>query len=229
MTTEAQVDILKSAAIREQVRQAGHNPDSKSGERLVEWANAQSEGARIPTVSELAAKAAEWDLPVEAPVHDPATVEQQIQEARDAGDFKKASLLQYQIDRRRAEAEEHQPTDEEVQEITDARERAAEAQREMADAETEDERRAARDRAQQAFAEASQLQLDAERRMKGNATPPEPHPTIQPTAGLTDAQRALLEDEDTPVKGRLVEAQEAGWHSVASILQTRLEREEASA
>ena len=37
-----QFDIMLPAAIREQVRQAGHDPDSPSGERLVQWATAQA-------------------------------------------------------------------------------------------------------------------------------------------------------------------------------------------
>ena len=206
---DTEIDILRGAATREQVRRVGHNPDSPSGKRLVQWANAQP---AVPTEAELAAKSSEWNLEVQTPAQDPATVEQRIAEARAAGDWETASRLQHAVDRVRQAPAVPEMTADETAAIREARERAE-------NAETPQERI-------DAWSEASNLQRAAERRMRGvgSQAPPEPYP-VQPTGGLGDSQRALLEDEDKSLTDRLAAAQEAGDYVVSSLLQTRIERE----
>ena len=195
MTTE-NIDLYRTAAIRWQVSDAGHDPETPSGARLVEWASKQD---TLPSVADIADRAAEWNLPIQTPRQDPATVDQAITEARAEGNYKLASMLQQRVDRIRNTPAANQPTQAELAEIQAAREAGD-------------------------WQKASALQLAVERRMRGDRPVEAPQLADVQPAGFSPEEKAILDDTETPTLELIAKAREQGFYQVASTLQSRLEK-----
>lgn len=209
---------LVVTAIRAAVRDAGFNVGTRTGDAMVEWSISQVKThGRVPKPQAIFEKAAALGLEPESPAVDPESVERDIAEARERGDWVTASRLEDAVRRVREAPGPLTLSEEETAAIAAARERAAAA-------ETPEERRAA-------WQEASNLQRRAEGRMAGGTDQAEVEypPQYQPSGGLNEAQLALLEADDTPLADRLDQAQQAGEHVVASLLQSRIERESVRA
>lgn len=222
MSTPLEKQPVVMAGVREAIRLAGFHPDSRPGKSLYEWGVGYvRETGRVPSPQACSERAERIRIEPEPVDFAPDTIERQIAEAREQGDFHTASKLQTEVDRARTAPGPLVFTGEETAAIAAARERAEAV--EGTDFEANRQRR-------EAWEEASAIQRRAEARMAGAVhAAPEPHPTIQPTyQPFNDEQLALLEGT-APIAERIAEAQKTRQWVVASMLQDQQAKGDAGA